>query len=499
MENQTHHLPGKIIKLLAILGIAVFQGVLFDYFFYGRLLGISFPLYVSLVLCAVFTVCHFYGHRFKNVYWLLIVPIVFFSLMVAVRASILLILLNILATLMMLLLLLQLLTGMKIRDFLFNDYVVTMVILPFHILERSAGFFADLIGLRTILKGHAKFNQVLKGILMALPVLFIFLVLFSSADMVFNKYVANALRINVDKEAIIRLVMVLAVTFIISGVLYFMVGGKNTGDAEVPQKKTVKRYSSGLQITIFLGLINALFLCFIIVQLAYLFGGENNISLQGFTYADYARKGFFELIWVAIISFMIIMVSESIVERKDDRHTLPFKVAGTVLAAQVMIIMVAAFKRLGLYEDAYGFTELRLYSHIFIVWLGVVFPVLIYKILYDHREKVFVRNMAVSCVAFLFALNLLNPDAFIAGQNIARIGLPDTVSLDTDYLVRLSDDAIPEMAMALNKDDQLVKTAVRVIFNKRKSQMESNGVLYSQWQSWHYGREEARKILFDMT
>jgi hypothetical protein len=102
-------------------------------------------------------------------------------------------------------------------------------------------------------------------------------------------------------------------------------------------------------------------------------------------------------------------------------------------------------------------------------------------------------NVAVLCVAFLCALNLFNPDAFIARQNIERIGLPDTVSLDTDYLYSLSDDAIPELAKAFDKGDEAVKIAVREIFIARKTKMEQKNEFFGQWQSWNYGREKAKE------
>ena len=98
--------------------------------------------------------------------------------------------------------------------------------------------------------------------------------------------------------------------------------------------------------------MNILFFIFIFVQFTYLFGGKTNISAQGFTYAEYARRGFFELIEVAIISLFLLLVIEKYIIKEKTGHVLEFKILSTVLVIQVILIMASAFTRfISFYEQ----------------------------------------------------------------------------------------------------------------------------------------------------
>jgi len=146
-------------------------------------------------------------------------------------------------------------------------------------------------------------------------------------------------------------------------------------------------------------------LSFILFQLTYLFGGKANISLQGFTYAEYARRGFFELITVAAISLLLLLGVEKYVVKKEATHFGEFKILGTALVIQVGLIMASALRRLSLYEQAYGFTVLRLYSHVFIIFLAVVFGFLLYKI---HK----IRRRIILPIMFFFPLSFFGGNEF---------------------------------------------------------------------------------------
>jgi hypothetical protein len=83
------------------------------------------------------------------------------------------------------------------------------------------------------------------------------------------------------------------------------------------------KYSLGnVEASVVLGLVNILFFLFILIQFTYFFGGESNISSQGFTYAQYARQGFFELITVGILCLFLLLAIEKFIVRKNRVHEL---------------------------------------------------------------------------------------------------------------------------------------------------------------------------------
>jgi hypothetical protein len=114
-----------------------------------------------------------------------------------------------------------------------------------------------------------------------------------------------------------------------------------------------------------------------------------------------------------------------------------------VLCVLTLVMVASALRRLGLYEDAFGATRLRLLVHVALLWLGAVFVlVLLAGVL---RRGTLVPRVLVGLSA-LTALGFaaINPDARIAARNVDRY--EDTGRLDAGYLRTLSADAAPAIA-----------------------------------------------------
>ena len=469
-----------------ILGISLILGLLFDYFFYDKIPGITFPIYVIFIVLGLFAISHILKKQInKQVVWLLI-PLVFFSTMVFIRTSTLLTFFNVCISLVLLLLIAKTVYGNKVNNFLMKDYI-KIIFLPLKFIFPLLRTLSELFSLHKVNKKQKTLSHIVRGIVMAVPVIFIFVLLFSSADLIFQKYVSDLITINIQPETFIRIILILIVTFIFIGAYaYIFQESKKQKDIKQEDKKYI---IGNIESSVVLGSINILFLLFILVQLTYLFGGESNISSQGFTYAEYARKGFFELIAVAVISLLLLLTIEKYTVQKEKSPILWFKILSTAMIAQVIVIMVSAFTRLLLYEEAYGFTTLRLYSHVFIILLGIIFCLLVYKIHWDSRENMFALGVFISVILFLAGINLLNPDLFIARQNIERFRT--TKKIDVSYLSSLSDDAIPEVVKTLDMLDWDMKSSLGYELYWRTQQ----GSDFTGWQSFNISRTEAKKVL----
>ncbi len=477
-----------LAKARIITGISFVLGLLFDYFFYDKIPGLSFPLYVILVIAGLFILANFLKKQINKEVYLLLVLLIFFSTMVFVRSSDLLTFLNVITSLFLLLVINEISFGEKVKNFSIEDYL-KILFLPFKFIHPLFQTLSNLFSLREEKEEQKVFSKIVKGVLMAIPVLFVFILLFSSADLIFQKYISDLISIDNELEIIFRFILILIVTIVFIGAYTYSFREKE-GQITAPQKS--KNHTVGdIEISIILGSVNALFFIFILVQLTYLFGGESNISTQGFTYAEYARRGFFELIAVAVISLFLLLTTEKYVIKKETEHTLGFKILSTALIIQVVLIIASAFTRLSLYEEAYGFTTLRLYSHTFIILLAIIFCLLLYKIHKDERENTFAFRVFLSLALFLAVMNFLNPEAFIARRNIERFA--STGKLDIYYLSRLSDDAIPDIIKVLNiSDEDLRKTLARELYWRVKNSDSRN---FSPWQSLNISRLRANKIL----
>ena len=179
-----------LIKAGLIIGVSLVLGLLFDYFFYAKILGVAFPLYVVLVASGLFAVAGFLNKQISKEALLLLAPLIFFSVMVFVRSSALLTLLNIVASLLLLLVIAEVSFDGKLKNFFIEDYI-KIFLLPFKFILPLFQTLSDLFSLEGVNKDKKVLSQVIKGIVMAVPVLFIFLILFSSADLIFQKYVSD--------------------------------------------------------------------------------------------------------------------------------------------------------------------------------------------------------------------------------------------------------------------------------------------------------------------
>ncbi|MDO8609524.1 MAG: DUF4173 domain-containing protein, partial [bacterium] len=296
--------------------------------------------------------------------------------------------------------------------------------------------------------------------------------LFSSADQVFGEIISKIFSFDIDEDTRKQIVM----GVIIGGIFlcYFSALLRKKYMAPDNIGKTSKQLTV-IEGSIALSLINILFLIFIVIQAVYLFGGVANITEQGLTYAQYAKRGFVELIFVGILTIIVIRVFETYIERNENKHSNIFIMFSVLLTAQALIVMISAYKRLVLYEQAYGFTNERLFGHGIIIWFGVLFIILLLKILLHRRDTLFEQGAFISFVAFLIILNVMNPEAFIAQKNIDRF--IETGKIDVYYLGQLSEDAIPISVKLLDmniiKNDQNI---LRSFFESKKLQLEEDNM-----------------------
>ena len=151
--------------------------------------------------------------------------------------------------------------------------------------------------------------------------------------------------------------------------------------------------------------IDAVVGLFVGLQVAYLFGGQSTLVAAGMTYSDYARRGFFELVAAACLAGAVVVVLEATVARRSR----PYLVALLGLLALTAVVLVSAALRLRLYQDAYGWTELRLYVLTTIVSLAVALVLMTGARRWPDRMRWLGHGLAVIGVVALVALNLVAP------------------------------------------------------------------------------------------
>ena len=468
-------------KPALILACSIVLGFLFDYLVFGHLVGIGFTFFIASVIAGYLLLSSYARHSVpRDLYWLLPLAL-FFAAMPAFRANELLMVLNGLATLGTLLLALEVSSRGKVETMALFDFLALLI--PFKLVDPLITTISAAISGVSAGRDTARSRQIVRGIAITVPVLVVFVILFSSADAIFNSYITRFLDFDIEPETFVRIALS-TVTALVACAAYAYALARSepsTGRYSVSGKAGL------IETGILLGSVNALFLIFIVIQAQYLFGGERNVLEAGMTYAEYGRRGFFELIGIAALSFLILVAVEKLIERSAERHTSAFRFLGTLLVVQVGVIMISAFVRLALYEDAYGFTTLRLYSHAFIIFLAFFYASLLYKILQNGSEEAFALRTFLTIAVFVGAMSLFNPDAFIAQKNLARYTA--TGKLDSEYMRTLSADASHVLVQLLDAPDEEHRRNIGERL-ARRLQIEQR-----PWQGWNYAREQERVLL----
>lgn len=280
----------------------------------------------------------------------------------------------------------------------------------------------------------------LRGFILAVPVFLGFSVLLSSADSMFSNFLGGivpSFDFAIGATAA-HLIWIFVIAWMAAGFYVFIAQSFNRPLVR-DQRRTLRL--GYIEAIIVLGSVTALFALFVIFQFKYLFSGAEQIDLPGVTYAQYARAGFFQLLAVATLTAGLVWFAlQSFGDTLEGGQRTAFRVICAVMIALSTVILASGLKRLGLYEEAYGFTRLRLLSHIFSFLVGGVLVLLLAQ-LFRQSRHLFVAGTVVLGFIAVIALNTINPDAYIANQNMDRTQFTEDGELD--YIRNLSADALP--------------------------------------------------------
>lgn len=433
---------------------ALLLGWFFDFLFWKHAPGVNFAIFVGLCLSGGLVVLISQGYKPSWRSLLLLVPILFFAVISFTRREVLTNSLSVFLTLLLLALLAATWLGGRWLEYGLVDYFLSALKLvggviskPFVLLTAGRSPVAETGGNNPARKN---FWPVVRGILIALPILVIFASLLASADLVFAQKLdtfISLFKLERLPETILRLFIILVGAFLLAGV--FLHAALSSRDEKLAgaDRPLVPPFLGMTETGIILGSLAVLFSLFVVVQFQYFFGGQANIHLDGFTYAEYARKGFGELVAVAAFSLLLLLGLSSLTRRSTAAQRNLFSTLGILLVVLVGVMLVSAFQRLILYENAYGFTRSRTYTHVFMIWLALLLAVVVVlEVL--HQERTFTLAAFLALLGFVASLSLINVDGYIASRNIQRASQGQ--DLDVPYLASLSSDAIPDLVQVFS-------------------------------------------------
>ncbi len=170
----------------------------------------------------------------------------------------------------------------------------------------------------------------------------------------------------------------------------------------------------------FFGCIGALFAVFILFQARYLFGGNDVVlKTENLSYADYARRGFFELVTVTVMALPMLMFWQESLRTASVADRKPVRWVVLAMSGLLGLMLVSAAYRMSLYVSAYGLSTLRFYVSMSIGFLLVVIGG--YALLGSKWKLSAVPHVAyVSLMGMVLLTNVIRPDRLIASVNLTR-------------------------------------------------------------------------------
>ena len=485
----------KVLILTSLL-----LGIAFDILFWKKMPGISFAIFTILCLSCGYVLLRSQNIRPAGMSLVLLAPILFFSVMTFNRLEPFTLLLNYALTFFCMAVLVMTYRSGRWSVFTFTDYLVNSLLFIMSMVSFGWTQFINHDSSQNPDLETGKPNKIwpiVRGIVIAIPILFVFGALFSSADLVFARKLDSLLAFlslqNLG-EIIFRGVTILLMAYLLAGIFNYA-GNLSQNEKQIRKGKPILAPFLGFtEASIILGSILLLFSAFVLIQFQYFFSGQANISLEGFTYSEYARRGFSELVAVAALSLIIFQALSIITKRQTNGQKRVFSGLGIGLVTLVIIILITSFQRLYLYESAYGFTRSRSYAHVFIIWLGILLlTVVVLEVL--NRQRALAAASLIILMGFTVSLNLLKVDAFIAHQNIHFA--VNGKELDTTYLSSLSNDAVPTLVNDYSSANlsQETKNNIEAVLACYDANQKSRSPEIQNWQSFHFSDWNAAREL----
>ncbi|MDP4179260.1 MAG: DUF4173 domain-containing protein, partial [Bacillota bacterium] len=465
-ENQTI----SVNKGFFILITSLIISIIFNILFYGKIPGISCIIFVSFSYSLFFIN---FKNSFKakiNFQNLVFLFILLLSLYYSLFANEIFTVLNVMVLFVLILIHTMLSCEKNTREWFQFSFINDILYGLFY------GMFAYIFKPITVLANIKVFNKpdnknnnvkkVFIGLIISLPLLLIIILLLSSADAVFGNFMSSFTKIfkNINMPEVIGrsfiIVIIFAFTF---SYLWFLSLPKN----EINKNRVQRNYSNineisssnGININNEAGLkkslsvfdpiivitvlvsINLVYLLFTMIQFTYLFGSINHNLPQNLTYAEYARKGFFELVLVTLINLIIILATGSFTKINSNKIYAAVKVLNSFLVFCTGVMLFSAHFRMSLYEETYGYTYLRIFTHAFMIFIFVLLIISLIKI-WNQKLVVLKYYIIVSLIAYIL-INFVNVDSIIAKNNIERYHHSEEI--DVSYLTQLSYDAVPQL------------------------------------------------------
>lgn len=296
-------------------------------------------------------------------------------------------------------------------------------------------------------------GKALIGLAGAIPVLLVVIPLLISSDAAFGGMMENIFK-NTTGNIFKAVLGVNASVFVLS----YGVSLKKGDIAKIG-----KSNFSGIENAYIISFLSAVSFCYVLYlfsQLAYFFSAFKGFLPDGeITFAQYARKGFFEMCAIAVINLNIVFLALLFSKKKNGKACNGIKILSTFIAIFTLIIISTAISKMVLYIDAFGMTVLRITTSAFMVFLAIVFISVVLRIYFTKINIVKTGLIAASFI--LIVLGSINVNGVCAKYNYESYKSQKLDSVDLKAMYDLGDEGIPYLVRLSEDKNKAVAEEAR--------------------------------------
>ncbi|MFE8694756.1 DUF4153 domain-containing protein [Cytobacillus sp. FJAT-53684] len=466
--------------------LCLLAGILAEEAFFREQIGVSYFVFIAVFYTIFFWRFRSYSFSHQRVGYLVLISIWLLAAGYYLNDTELFYALNLLVIPSLVIFHLALITSPKKmgwNNLLFILYTILRLGQGIRYVGNFISYIANKLKGSSNPKHFDVWKKVLIGVVISIPFLFVVLNLLISADAQFEKLLNNIPHLfSLRAENIIRVFIILLYTFGFFGFMQVLLE-KNI---QIVQKEgSLKSFQMDGIITLtVLLLLDLVYILFVVVQFRYFFSGTLD---DGFTYAEYARRGFFELLFVTLINLSVTMGVIQMTNSVQGVMNKTIRLALTVLVLSSGVLLISAYMRMSMYEDAYGFTITRVLVHSFMIFLMIIFAYTLVKIWLDKLSLF--HFYFISSLIYYVGMNIVNFDQVVVDRNIVRYEA--TGKIDIHYLNSLSSTGVLGLIELYEKNPDV--PGLEALLKQRKA--ERQNLKFDTWQSQNLVRDKAYKKL----
>ncbi len=289
--------------------------------------------------------------------------------------------------------------------------------------------------------------KILLGLILSSPI-FIFALLMLSYDSFFTELLNNMLSFDLDRlfeEAWLMIcsIPIFIYTYLGIGSFTNQSSTKRFDNSFFSKIRSSLSWLSPITIMSMVLPVLALYVVFFISQWDYYTLAFYGVLPDGYSYAEYAREGFFQLCAVSTVNLLMMLGCTWFSRLHGKKSRIILKVITIAISVCSLILILTAASKMYLYILEYGLTPLRVYSSWAMIVLAVIFLLFIAK---QINDKLPLYSLCIVCTTILFlALCICDPDTKIATYNTNQYISGNLERVDIDLLIDLGDSAVPAL------------------------------------------------------